>query len=81
MDYGDKLAAAGGPLYTAAVAPFYSAVDRNAYLANDPVKAAANRIASRIAEFAGLSATLRSAGEAEVSLPASKARLAVSYII
>ena len=55
--------------------------ERYAYLANDPVKAAANRIASRIADIAGLFATLRSAGEAEVSLPASKARLAVSYII
>ena len=36
--------------------------ERYAYLANDPVKAAANRIASRIADIAGLSATLRSAG-------------------
>ena len=36
--------------------------ERYAYLANDPVKAVANRIASRVAEFAGLSATLRSAG-------------------
>ena len=55
--------------------------ERYAYLANDPVKTVANRIASRIAEFAGLPATLRSAGEAEVSLPGSTAVLEVSCTI